>query len=255
VHTSGLIAETPADQRIVLFKTGINHAGEFLDEILAKRPKDASPFIHVSDGLSSNASTTVKGIVARCNAHARRQFVDLLETAPNAVGYVLDVYAEVYAQEAEAKRLQLTPDGRQNWHAEKSEGLMLEMFSWARASLDGRDVEPNSSLGKALRYLLMHHDGLLAFCRHRGAPVDNNDQERALKQVVLHRKNSLFFKEQVGAWVADVLMSLIATASAAEVNVLDYLTAILRDSDAVRRSPAAYLPWIWRQPSNDQTIH
>ncbi|MGD0222395.1 MAG: transposase [Terriglobia bacterium] len=33
----------------------------------------------------------------------------------------------------------------------------------------------------------------------RGAPLDNNICERALKKAILHRKNSLFYKTRNGA--------------------------------------------------------
>ena len=37
-----------------------------------------------------------------------------------------------------------------------------------------RQVEPNSGLGKALRYLIGHWDELTLFLRKAGAPLDNN---------------------------------------------------------------------------------
>jgi len=35
---------------------------------------------------------------------------------------------------------------------------------------------------------------LTLFLRQAGAPLDNNIVERALKRVVLHRKNALFYR-------------------------------------------------------------
>jgi hypothetical protein len=42
-----------------------------------------------------------------------------------------------------------------------------------------------------------------------GAPLDNNIAERALKKAILHRKNSLFYKNRNGAQMGDLFMSLI----------------------------------------------
>jgi transposase len=41
--------------------------------------------------------------------------------------------------------------------------------------------------------------GLTAFLREAGAPLDHNLCERALKRVVLHRKNALFYRTLHGA--------------------------------------------------------
>ena len=48
-----------------------------------------------------------------------------------------------------------------------------------------------------------------------GAPLDNNIVERALKRVVLHRKNVLFHRTLNGAEVGDPFSSRTTTASCA----------------------------------------
>jgi Transposase IS66 family len=46
---------------------------------------------------------------------------------------------------------------------------------------------------------LRHWQKLTLFLRQAGAPLDNNICERALKMVVLLRKNALFYRTQHGA--------------------------------------------------------
>jgi len=58
-----------------------------------------------------------------------------------------------------------------------------------------------------------HWEPLTLFLRVPKAPLDNNLCERALKRVILHRKNSLFFKTDHGADVGDLFMSLIHTCA------------------------------------------
>ncbi|MFO8002854.1 transposase, partial [Thioalkalivibrio sp.] len=72
-------------------------------------------------------------------------------------------------------------------------------------------VEPNSGLGKAIKYMLKHWKKLTRFLEVPGTPLDNNIAERALKYAILHRKNALFYKTQNGAKVGDLFMSLIHT--------------------------------------------
>ena len=57
------------------------------------------------------------------------------------------------------------------------------------------------------------------------------------------RKNSLFYANPHGAYVGDVLTSLIETCRLAGVNPLDYLTALMENRSAVFHDPGAWLPW------------
>lgn len=243
VHTSGIVAELANGREVVLFKTGINHAGEFMDEILSARSIDADEYVYMSDGLSANATTIRNGVVARCNVHARRQFADIVLQYPEQCRRVIDCYEQVYAVEAEAVKKALSPAERLSLHQKRSLPLMEDMFDWAADLLETRQAEPNSSLGKALRYLGRHRQQLLVFTERAGAPLDNNRQEEKLKRVVLHRKNSLFFKEPIGAEIADIIMSVCATASSTGINVHQYLIHLLQNASAVRRDPLAFLPW------------
>jgi transposase len=77
------------------------------------------------------------------------------------------------------------------------------------AQIKQRKVEPNSSLGKAIGYMLDHWDKLTLFLRQPGAPLDNNICQQALKKAILHRKNAYFYKTENGSHVGDLFMSLI----------------------------------------------
>ena len=85
------------------------------------------------------------------------------------------------------------------------------MHGWLRRQLDDKLVERNSALGDAINYLLKRWEPLTLFLRKAGAPLDNNLCERALKNAILHRKNSMFYKTRNGARVGDMYMSLIYT--------------------------------------------
>jgi hypothetical protein len=122
---------------------------------------------------------------------------------------------------------------------------MDELHSWMEKQLDERLVEPNSSLGDALRYMLNRWEPLTLFLREPGAPLDNNICERALKKFILLRKNSYFYKTENGARVGDAFMSLIHTAELNGVNPFDYLVALLEHADELEENAAAWLPWAY----------
>ena len=94
---------------------------------------------------------------------------------------------KVYGHDAEARQRMLTPDERLRLHQELSKPVMDELDKWLEAQLAEKRTEPNSGLGKAIRYLLRHWRPLTMFLRVPGAPLDKNIVERSLKRVVLHR--------------------------------------------------------------------
>ncbi|RZL90016.1 MAG: transposase [Variovorax sp.] len=121
--------------------------------------------------------------------------------------------------------------------------LHIGLQRWMNEQFDKRLVEPNSGLGKALRYLIRHWDALMLFLRKAGAPLDNNLCEQALKRAIIHRKGSLFFKTLSGAEVGDIYMSLIHTCRLCDVNPFEYLKALQQRAHDVIRHPARWLPW------------
>ena len=250
VYSSCLIATLSADdssRRVVLFKTNIGHAGEWIDTILMLRDSAMPAPLVMSDALASNRPSEATAQTALCNAHSRRKFVDVQSHFPDAVGEVLEQYAVIWANEESAKQAQMTPAQRLAHHREHSLPVMEHLKAWCEMSLAKRSVEENSGLGKAIRYFLNHFEGLSAFCRIEGAQLDNNLAEQLLKLIARCRKNALFYKTQAGADVGDVITSLLATCELNGVNGYDYLLALQQHRRAVARSPADWLPWNYRQ--------
>ncbi len=242
VQTSGIVAREGSRQ-IALYVSGRRHAGENLAALLVKRPADLPAPIQMSDALAANWTGEFKRIVAKCLAHARRQFVELEAAFPQACARVLDALAEVYAYDAEAK--QMTDEERLVFHQLKSGAVMQRLREWIDEQFSECHVEPNSSLGKALAYMVKHWEGLTKFLVVAGAPLDNNVCERALKLAVLQRKNALFYKTERGAATGDMLMSVIETCRLNGVNVWEYLLAVVKNERAVGRDPAAWLPRVY----------
>jgi transposase len=81
-------------------------------------------------------------------------------------------------------------------------------------------VEPNSNLGKAMKYMLNHWSKLTLFLKIERTPLDNNPCERSLKVAIRNRKNSLCYKTLIGANAGDIFMSIIQTCKLGGVNIL-----------------------------------
>jgi len=241
IHTSGIVA-IAATYQISLYFTGLKHAGENLTQVLEKRKENLLPPIHVSDGLGSNKPGKIPVEESKCLTHGRRQFVDIVDSFPKECGQVVELIGEVYRVDAVAKRRNLSDEDRLLLHQEKSGPVMAKLRRWLEDQLLG-EVEPNSSLGRAIVYMLKRWKPLTLFLRKPGVPLDNNIVERALKKAIRHRRNSLFFKTQRGAAVGDLFMSLIETCILCGVNPFQYLVDLLRNIDRVQKAPRAWMPW------------
>ncbi len=246
VCTTGIVSDGPAGE-IVLFFTGANHAGENLEALLNRRDTTLGPPIQMADGLSHNTAGDFETLLACCMTHGRRQFIDVVVPFPDAVEHVLNEIKLVYGHDAEAKQKQLDPQQRLDYHKKHSKPVMDRLEAWLHRQLDDKIVEPNSRLGGAIYYMLDHWLPLTLFLRVAGAPIDNNLVERMLKRVIVHRKNSLFYKTENGARVGDCFMSLIVTAERHGENAFEYLVAVQRHHAIVAQSPANFMPWNFRK--------
>jgi hypothetical protein len=246
VFTSGIVSQVQEHQ-IALFFTGVRHAGENLHTLLLKRGRTLRPPIQMCDALSRNLPKPLQTILAHCLAHGRRQFVELLGNFPDECAYILRALGRVYKNDAIARKRKLSTTERLKFHKARSGPRMEKLHEYLHALLADKKVEPNSSLGQAIHYMLKHWEKLTLFLRKAGAPLDNNICERALKMAILHRKNSLFYKTDNGAGVGDLYMSLIHTCQLNGADPFDYLTQLQRHAKEVRARPDRWLPWNYRQ--------
>ncbi|MBV9225336.1 MAG: IS66 family transposase [Acidobacteriaceae bacterium] len=243
LHTTGIVAQSPDKTQlsIVLYVSGRQHAGENVGELLELRPAEQNPPLQVGDALAANWSHSSPVITVKCLAHARRQFTDIEDMFPEECGHVREEFATVYHYDSQT--VGMTPEQRRAHHQLYSAPVLERLQSWIKIQFEQRRVEPNSALGKALAYLQRHWEGLTQFLRFGNAPLDTSAVERALKRVVLHRKNALFFRTEQGSAVGDLLMSVIETCRANGIRAADYLMQVMRNARAVRDNPAQWLPW------------
>jgi len=246
LFTSGIVSAREG-RRIALFFSGRQHAGENLKDVLSERAAELGPPIQMCDALSRNLPGKLKTILANCLAHGRRQFVEVAEHFPEECRHVLEALAVIYRNDAIARKRDLSPAARLALHQAESGPTMEELHAWLTRQFDQRLVEPNSSLGVSITYMLKHWEKLTLFLRVAGAPLDNNLCERALKKAILHRKNALFYKTPNGAHVGDLFMSLIYTCELGGVNPFDYLTELERHADQLASNPGHWMPWNYRQ--------
>jgi hypothetical protein len=230
--------------KIGLFFTGWKHAGENLDDLLQKRPEGLSPPIQQCDALACNFSKNKDTQLSNCLAHLRRKFYDLVELWPKEVVKIIGDFAMVFVNDRNAPD---DPEKRLEWHQEKSKPIMEGIKKYCDTLIEEKQVEPNSSMGKAIAYLNNHWSAFTLFLRVPGVPLTNNVAERLIKRAVLNRKNAYFFRNETGAKIADILMSIQETCVLNEVNPYHYLVAIQKYQTDAGINPDLWLPWVYEE--------
>ena len=242
IQTTALMVQV-GDRRICLYYTGRRHAGENLAALLTERDPGRDNPLVMSDALPSNNAEEDTLIRCHCLAHGRRQFSDLADEFPAESAVVVNALKLIYDHEDEARDQGLDAQERLTYHQAYSAPVFSTLKAWLEQQTEQRLVEPNSSVGQAIAYMLKHWETLTRIITVPGAPLDNNSAERALKLGIRQRKNSLFYATGHSAYIASILTSVIATCVQAGVNAVDYLVAVQEHRQEVFANPRAWLPW------------
>ena len=251
--TTGILSYID-NNKIQLFYSSKKHAGENMHALLTQRPQNLPAPKYMCDALSRNIPAALKHILINCLAHGRRKFVEIEEFYPPECEYVINLLSIVYRNDAHTKEDNMDAKQRLDYHQIHSQSIMDTLHVWLQKQLDEHLVEPNSSLGKAIKYMLNHWTPLTQFLRISGAPLDNNVLERALKIPIRIRKNSMFFATEHGAYVGTMLLSIICTCIAAKQNPVEYLTALQIHKTQVVKEPHLWMPWNYKDSILDHQM-
>ncbi|MBA3844975.1 MAG: IS66 family transposase [Actinobacteria bacterium] len=178
-------------------------------EILARgRPPDTD------DGVT----------LVACFAHCRRYFFEAaLCRHPAGVQGLMRIRA-MYAIDAAGRRA--PREERTAFRATHLRPLMDDFFAWAASA---RDLTPGRNLAtKALGYALNQEAELRNVLLDGNIPLDNTRAERALRKIVVGRKNWMFYGTDTHAEAAAAIFSIIATCRLHGIDPFVYLDEVLR---------------------------
>jgi transposase len=187
--------------------------------------------------------------LAFCWSHVRREFVELAKgkTAPIAAE-TLQRIAALYAIEAEIRGE--PPEIRHAVRQARSKPLVEALFTWLEAQL--ARLPGGSPTAQAIRYALNHRNGLIRFLDDGRIEPDTNVVERAIRPLVLSRKNALFASGDDGGARWSAIASLVETCKLNGVDPLRYLTDLL--TRLVNGWPNSrideLMPWCWAKSEN-----
>jgi transposase len=190
---------------------------------------------------------------AGCMAHVRRKFYDLVVAHKSPVGTeAVERIAKLYAIEKEIRgRL---PEERREVRNLRSRPLLDALKQWLEETLG--KLSRKSDTAVAVRYALGQWKVLELYCDDGRLEIDNNAAERALRVVVLGRKNYLFAGSDAGGERAAAVYSLIGTAKLNGINPEKYLCDVLtRIADHPINRIEELLPWNLVTIRSEQASH
>ena len=182
--------------------------------------------------------------LAFCWSHLRRRFFDIAKSgnapiASEALGRIAALYAiEKTIRGAGAEE-------RRRVRQERSKPLVAAIKTWLERQL--ARVSAKAPIAEAIRYGLNHWDGLVRFLDDGRIELDTNIVERAMRPIVLNRKNALFAGHDEGAENWACIASLIESCKLNGVDPQAYLADVL--AKLVNLWPASriddLMPWAW----------
>lgn len=174
-----------------------------------------------------------------CWAHARRKFFDAKSSDPARAHMALAMIGELYGIEKEAteriaklqeqvsaasdKRMarQRGYADRQQLRQDRAVSKLAALKSWLAE--EQKRALPKSPIGEAIAYALNHWDAFHRYTEQGFLAIDNNVAERAIKNVVIGRKNWMFAGSDEGGHTAAILFSLTVTCKNLGIDPFAYL--------------------------------
>jgi len=179
-----------------------------------------------ADGYSGFNALYADGriVEAACWAHARRKYYDVyaMDRAPIA-GEALARIGKLYAIEREIRGQ--SPQYRASVRTERAAPKLEELRAWLSDTLQTLSIK--SPLAGAIQYTLSRWIALTRYVPDGSIEIDNNAAERAIRALVLGRRNYLFAGSDAGGETASRLYSLIGTCRLNGIDPHAYLHYVL----------------------------
>jgi transposase len=187
-------------------------------------------------------------VPAGCWMHTRRGFDEALATTSHPLAAESLARIQVlYDIDEQTKALSF--DGRRAVHERQSRPIIERLFaSWDEAL---PTLRPSTKLAEAIGYALNRRTELMRFMDDGRIQLDTGHLERSLRPVAIGRKNFLFFGSLRGGQTAATLYSVVQSARLYHLDVIAYLTDVLRQLPGILPTDAAairrLLPDQWAQ--------
>ena len=178
---------------------------------------------------------------ARHMAHARRKYYDVyvVDRSPTAAEALVRI-GELYAIEREIRGQ--APALRAQVRAARAAPLLAALRAWLTSAYTS--LSAKSPLAGAIQYTLTRWTALTRYVEDGRIEIDNNAAERAIRALVLGRRNYLFAGSDTGGETAARLYTLIGTCRLNGIDPHAYLRHVLeRIAEHPINRIEELLPW------------
>jgi transposase len=185
---------------------------------------DASSVYDILDRGPPTDTDDGRVTLVGCWAHCRRYlFEAALCRYPIGLQGIMRIRA-IYAADRAGRRVPRAE--RTAFRDEHLRPIMDEFFEWARAA---RNTTHGRNLAtKALGYALNQEVELRRVLDNGDLPLDNTRAERALRKIVVGRKNWMFYGSDTHAEAAAAIFSLLASCRLHGIESFAYLDEVMR---------------------------
>jgi transposase len=157
-----------------------------------------------------------------CWSHVRREFYEIIDDFP-AAEEMVRLIDELFEVEAKAKTFEELRELRRT----ESKEIIKRMQDWLMKTR--QEYLPGDAIIGAVNYCANHWRELKMFLKDISLPLSNNDAERALRHVVMGRKNFNGSKTINGADVAATLYTVIESAKKSGLQPKEYMKYVIEE--------------------------
>lgn len=183
-------------------------------------------------------------ILCRCVVHARRPMERALKENPKLARIGILFYQNIYLIEEMIQEKSLQGEEKARFRKDYAEPLWEDFKLWASSAI--LDVPRDSNIFKALNYMLRNYTELTNYIDIPDMPLDNNDTERLIRDMVMGKKAYLFCRDLDACKRAAMMYSLFGACKVLDKNPERWLCYVLKHIDTTPEDKLyTLLPEFW----------
>jgi hypothetical protein len=250
---------------IAFFRTHLGSVGNLLTRLLEWRKPKSGALIFQGDLSTTNLPTEALRkkfnlLLAGCGAHARRPFWRYRDEDPLFCYFMLRGFLKLARIEKRIDRRGRTQANviymrnrysRKIWIALRNRCLAATQghsaagrFTFRHGETTGCNIwPPGTELHSAAKYIVNHFEKLTRYLDNPFLKYTNNGAERALRIEKCYLSSSKFTKTRNGRAVIDILRTINATCTAAEVDLTAYFRYVSKNRQQLHKNPELFTPY------------